>query len=64
MGILDDAKDAAHAAGEKVSRTVDDAKERISDAAEERQADAKVKQAEADRDRVKAKNDFKEGLRD
>lgn len=64
MGIMDDAKDAADASGKKVGRALDDAKESISDKVDEAQADAKVKQAESERDSTKAKNDFKEKLRD
>ncbi|WBU37953.1 hypothetical protein [Homoserinibacter sp. YIM 151385] len=64
MGFLDNAKDAAEATGEKIGRAVEDTKERISDGAEERKAEADVKKAEADRDAVKAKNEYKEGLRD
>ncbi len=64
MGFLDDAKDAAEATGKKIGEAVDDAKERISDKADEAQADAKVAQAERERDATKAKNDYKESLRD
>jgi len=64
MGILDDAKDAADATGKKVGEWADDTKERISDKVDEVQADAKVKQAEAERDATESKNKFKETLRD
>lgn len=64
MGFLDDAKDAAEATGKKVGRWADDTKERVSDKVDEMQADAEVSRAEADRDRVKAKNDYKESLRE
>jgi len=64
MGFLDDAKDAAEATGKKIGEAVDDTKERISDKADEAQADAKVAQAERERDSTKAKNDYKESLRD
>lgn len=64
MGFLDSAKDAAEATGEKIGETVDDTKERLSDKLDEMQADAKVKQAEAERDAVHAKNEHKENLRD
>ncbi|KGJ79630.1 hypothetical protein GY21_04680 [Cryobacterium roopkundense] len=64
MGITDDAKDALSATGEKISRAVDDAREKVSDKVDEAQADAKVKHAEAERDATKAKNDYKEELRD
>ncbi|MFZ4894078.1 hypothetical protein ACL9RL_06480 [Plantibacter sp. Mn2098] len=64
MGILDDAKDALKATGEKIGDAVEDAKERIEDKVDEAKADAKVKQAETERDATKAKNDYKEQLRD
>jgi hypothetical protein len=71
MGILDDAKDAADATGKKVGEWVDDTKERISDKVDEVQAEGEVKRAEADvkraeaeRDATKAKNEYKEELRD
>jgi len=64
MGVLDDAKDAAEATGKKVGEWADDTKERISDKVDEVKADADVKKAEADRDRVQAKNEYKEKLRE
>lgn len=64
MGFMDDAKDAAEATGEKVGRWAEDTKERISDKVDEAKADADVKRAEADRDRVHAKNEYKEKLRE
>jgi hypothetical protein len=64
MGFMDDAKDAAEAAGKKVGEWADDVKESVSDKVDEVKADAEVQKAEADRDRVHAKNDFKEKLRD
>lgn len=64
MGILDDAKDAADATGKKVGEWVDDTKERISDKVDEVQAEGEVKRAEAERDATKAKNEYKEELRD
>lgn len=64
MGLLDDAKDAAQATGEKIGRTVDDAKDRIGDHADEAKANADVKRAESERDATAAKNDYKEQLRD
>lgn len=64
MGLLDDAKDAAKATGEKLSRTFEDTKERISDRAEEAKAESDVKRAERERDVTKAKNEYKESLRD
>ena len=57
MGFMDDAKDAAEATGEKVGDWVDEQKERVSDKVDEMQA-------EAHRDEVKAKNEYKEDLRD
>lgn len=70
MGFMDDAKDAAEAAGKKIGEVADDTKARLSDKVDEVQADAEVrhaegdvKRAEAERDATKAKNDFKEDLR-
>lgn len=71
MGFIDDAKDALDATGKKIGRTVEDAKERVSDRIDEAKADAEVKKAEADvkraeaeRDSTQTKNEFKENLRD
>jgi len=64
MGFLDDAKDAAEATDKKVGEWADDTKERVEDKVDEMKADADVKRAEAERDRVHAKNDYKETLRD
>jgi hypothetical protein len=71
MGILDNAKDAAEATGKKIGRAVEDAKERLSDKADEVKAESEVKKAEADvkraeaaRESTAAKNEYKEGLRD
>jgi len=71
MGFLDDAKDAAEATGKKVGEWADDTKERVSDKVDEVQAEGEVKKAEADvkraeaeRDSTKAKNEYKEDLRD
>ncbi len=64
MGFMDDAKDAAEATGDKVGDWVDEQKERVSDKVDELQAEAEVKKAEAHRDEVKAKNEYKEDLRD
>jgi len=64
MGFLDDAKDAAEATGKKVGEWADDTKERVEDKVDEMKADADVKRAEAERDRVHARNDYKETLRD
>jgi hypothetical protein len=64
MGFMDNAQDAADATGKKVGEFVDDTKERVSDKIDEIQADAEVKRAEAERDAVHAKNDYKENMRD
>lgn len=64
MGFMDNAQDAADATGKKVGEFVDDSKERVSDKIDEMQADADVKRAEAERDAVHAKNDYKENMRD
>lgn len=63
MGFADDAKDTAEATGKKVGEFLDDTKERISDKVDEVQADAEVKKAEAHRDAVENKNEYKEDLR-
>lgn len=64
MGVMDDAKDAAEATGKKVGEWADDTKEAVSDKFDEVKADANVKKAEAERDSVEAKNDYKEKLRE
>lgn len=64
MGFLDNAKDAAEAAGKKAREGADDVTERIGDKVDEVKADANVKKAEAERDSTHAKNEFKEKLRD
>ncbi|MFM9920397.1 hypothetical protein [Lacisediminihabitans sp. H27-G8] len=71
MGLLDNAKDAAEATGKKVGEWADDTKERVGDRIDEVKAEAEVKRAEggvskaeADRDATKAKNEYKEELRD
>ena len=63
MGLMDDAKDTAEATGKKVGEWVDDTKERISDKVDEVEADAEVRKAEAHRDAVENKNEYKEDLR-
>jgi hypothetical protein len=63
MGLMDDAKDTAEATGKKVGEWADDTKERLSDKVDEVKADADVKAAEAHRDAVESKNDYKEDLR-
>jgi hypothetical protein len=64
MGILDDAKDVAETAGRKVKEAWEDTTDRIGDKVDEVKADAEVKKAEADRDRVQERNELKENLRD
>ena len=63
MGFLDNAKDAADATAKKVGEAVDDAKERVSDKADEHKAEADAKSAQANLDATRAKNDYKEELR-
>ncbi|QKJ20432.1 hypothetical protein [Microbacterium hominis] len=64
MGFMDDAKETAEAAGQKIKRTWEDTTDRIGDKTDELKADAEVKKAEAERDSVKARNEAKEELRD
>lgn len=64
MGILDDAKETAAAAGRTVGRKVEDGLDRAKDKIDEVQAEADVKRAEAERDATKARNEAKETLRD
>lgn len=64
MGFMDDAKETAEAVGEKIKRSAHDTADRIDDKADEMKADAEVKRAEADRDRVEKRNEIKEDLRD
>ncbi|MFE7846133.1 hypothetical protein ACFUTX_13180 [Microbacterium sp. NPDC057407] len=64
MGILDDAKNAAGAVGDKIKDAWEDTTDRVGDKVDEMKADAEVRKAEAERDSVKTRNDFKEGLRD
>lgn len=71
MGILDDAKETAAAAGRTIGRKVEDGLDRAKDKVNEMQAEAEVKAAEADvtrakaeRDATKARNEAKEELRD
>ena len=63
MGALDNIKDAAEATAKKVGRAAEDAKDAISDRADEAKANSDVKKAEANRDAVEKKNDYKEDLR-
>jgi len=64
MGFMDDAKDVAETAGRKVKEGFEDTKDRIGDRVDEAKADADVRKAEADRDRVQKRNEIKEDLRD
>lgn len=64
MGFMDSAKDAGEATGDKVGEWVDDTKERVGDKVDEMKADGEVRKAEAERDAVEAKNEYKEDLRD
>lgn len=64
MGILDDAKETAAAAGRTVGRKVEDGLDRAKDTIDEVQAEADVKRAEAERDATRARNEAKEKLRD
>ena len=64
MGFMDDAKDVAETAGRKVKEGFEDTKDRIGDRVDEAKADADVRKAEADRDRVQKRNGIKEDLRD
>jgi hypothetical protein len=63
MGVMDDAKDAAETVGRKLKDTWDDTVDRVEDKVDEAKADAKVKQAEAERDSVEKRNEFKENVR-
>ncbi|WP_297789729.1 hypothetical protein [Microbacterium sp.] len=64
MGFMDDAKEVAETAGRKVKEGFEDTKDRIGDKLDEVKADAEVKKAEADRERVEKRNELKEDLRD
>jgi hypothetical protein len=64
MGLLDNAKDAAEATGKKVGEWAEDTKDRAGDRVDEAKAEADVKRAESERDATKAKNEYKENLRD
>ncbi|GAA2010828.1 hypothetical protein [Microbacterium ulmi] len=64
MGIMDDAKEAAETTGRKIKEAWEDTTDKIGDKVDEMKADANVKKAEAERDSVEARNDFKEKLRD
>ncbi len=64
MGFADDAKATAEAVGDKIQDTWEDTTDRIGDKFDEMKAEGEVKKAEAERDSVKARNDFKEDMRD
>ena len=64
MGFTDDAKETAEAVGDKIKDTWEDTTDRIGDKVDEVKAEGEVKKAEAERDSVKARNDFMEDLRD
>ena len=64
MGFGDDAKETAEAVGDKIQDTWEDTTDRIGDKFDEMKAEGEVKKAEAERDSVKARNEFKEDLRD
>ncbi|MBX9719337.1 MAG: hypothetical protein K2X36_10930 [Microbacteriaceae bacterium] len=71
MSMFESAKDAAKATGEKVGDWVEEQKDRLGDKADEIRADgevarkeAELKKAQADREAVEAKNDYKDDLRD
>ncbi|MCI1915442.1 MAG: hypothetical protein LKJ05_06960 [Bifidobacteriaceae bacterium] len=64
MGILDDAKDLAKNAGEKISEKANDVKEAVADKVDEKKADANVEKAKAEKVSVHEKNKAKEQLRD
>ena len=64
MGFANDAKETAEAVGDKIQDTWEDTTDRIGDQFDEMKAEGQVKKAEAERDSVKARNDFKEDMRD
>lgn len=64
MGFIDDAKSTAETAGRKIKDAFEDTADRIGDKVDEAKANADVKKAEADRDRVEKRNEVKEELRD
>lgn len=63
MGFIEDAKETGQAAARKVERVVEDTVDRVKDKSAELTADAKVRQAEAERDSVSRRNEAKEKLR-
>jgi hypothetical protein len=62
--LIDNAKERLQAAGDKISHEAKKASDRVGDKKDEVSADAKVKQAEKERDSTKERNEFKEDLRD
>ena len=64
MGIADDAKETTRAAVTHLGRAVDDTVDKVKDKVAEVKADVNVKQAEAERDSVHARNKAKKELRE
>lgn len=64
MAILEDTRERLEATGEKIKRSAEDNFDRVGDKLDEFKADAEVKRAEAERDSVKDRNQYKEDLRD
>ncbi len=64
MGFMDDAKDVAEATGEKIGEVAHDTTEKVSHKFDDVKADADVKAAEANRDAVEKKNEYKTTLRE
>ena len=63
MGFMDDAKEATETTTRKMKDAWDDTVDRLDDKVDEVKADAEVKHAEAKRDSVHARNEFKEEVR-
>lgn len=63
MGFIEDAKETAEAAAKKAERLAKDTVDRLKDKTAEAKATAKVKQAEAEKGSVAARNDAKKNLR-
>jgi len=64
MGVLDDTKEGIAATGDKIKEGFEDTKDRVDDKVDEWKADGEVKKAEAERDSVHARNEYKESLRE
>jgi hypothetical protein len=64
MGIMDDAKEAAGAVGDKIKDTWEETTDRVGDKVDEMKADAEVRKAEAKKESVETRNDIKEEMRD